>query len=97
MDTWYCGNGTEPIAIWEGVERKKEGEGEGVVEGKGGERGRERGENKRDRGRGGRVNKGTEGEGGWCMSQSHHYHLTQLMSIEEVFMEHLKVQLRPSL
>ena len=43
----------------------------------------------RDRGREGRC----EGEGGWCMSQS----LTQLMSIEEVFMEHLKVQLRPSL
>ena len=47
MDTWYCGNGTEPIAIWGGMERKKEGEGEGVVEGKGGERGRERGENKK--------------------------------------------------
>ena len=46
MDTWYSGNGTKPIAIC--VER----EGEGGVEGNGGERGRKRGENERDRGRG---------------------------------------------
>ena len=56
MDTWYCGNGTEPIAIW------------GGEVGGGRERGREGGGgDERDRGREVRC----EGEeGGACHSHT---------------------------